>query len=230
LFVEVLGRKNVVCFQDFCNHLVNNAWYCSDDDDDTVAVKKVKEAATLIRAQTREMEYSNNEYPNMSDLYLEKCKADAPSLLHVFINILVPNDLKTVSIAQALIQASRPRTFIMPLMLYLAVQIDHMYGSEQLLLHLSGLGFWSSVDEMTRYKQSVKKQRSVSLAFLCDGNFAAVNPKLPRLKSRMTVKNQGIPIHVYSKMFGAGIDHLDLKSVHLLMQPVVLHPVVNVSS
>ena len=74
----------------------------------------------------------------------------------------------------------------------------------------------------------------MSLAFLRDGKFAAVNPKLPRLKSRMTAKNlcsgQGIPIHVYSKMFGAGIDHLDLKSVHLLMQPVVLHPVVNVSS
>ena len=159
-------------------------------------------------------------------------------------------------------------------MLYLAVQLDHMYGSEQLLLHLSCLGFCSSVDEVTRYKQSVMKQRSVSLAFLgskygapifarfvadnadhnvrildgyntfhrigiisaClhDGNFAAVNPKLPRLKSWTTAKNlcsgQRIPIRVYSKMFGVGTDHLDLKSVHSLMQPVVLRPVVKVSS
>ena len=65
-------------------------------------------------------------------------------------------------------------------------------------------------------------------------NFAAVNPKLPRLTSWMTAKNlcsgHGIPIHVYSKMFGVGIDHLDLKSVHSLMQPVVLPPVVNMSS
>jgi len=94
-FAEVLGHKNVVCFRDFCNHLVSDAWYCSDDDDDTVAVKKVKEAATLIRVQIREMEYSNDEYPNSTYLYLEKCKADVPSLLHVFINSLVPNDLKT---------------------------------------------------------------------------------------------------------------------------------------
>jgi len=86
-----LGHKNVVSFRDFCNHLVSDAWYRSDDDEDTVAVKKVKEAATLIRVQIREMEYSNDEYSNSSDLYLEKCKADVPSLLHVFINSLVPN-------------------------------------------------------------------------------------------------------------------------------------------
>jgi len=71
-------------------------------------------------------------------------------------------------------------------------------------------------------------------AFLHDCNFAAVNPKLPRLTSRMTAINlcsgHGIPIHVYSKMFGVGIDHLNLKSVHSLMQPVVLPPVVNMSS
>ena len=52
------------------------------------------------------MEYSNDEYPNSFDLYFEKCTADVPSLLHVFINSLVPNVLKTVSIAQSLIQAS----------------------------------------------------------------------------------------------------------------------------
>jgi len=37
-------------------------------------------------------------------------------------------------------------------------------------------------------------------------------------------------IRVYCKMFGVGIDHLDLKSVHSLMQPIVLPAVVNVSS
>jgi len=79
-----------------------------------------------------------------------------------------------VSIAQALIQASRPKTCIMPLMLYLAVQLDHMYGSEQLLLHLSRLVFCSSVYEVTQYKQSVMKQRSVSLAFLGSGYGAAI--------------------------------------------------------
>jgi len=69
---------------------------------------------------------------------------------------------------------------------------------------------------------------------LHDCNFAAVNPKLPRLTSQMTAINlcsgHGIPIRVYSKMFGVGIDHLNLKSVHSLMQPVVLPPVVNMSS
>ena len=164
----------MVCFRDFCNHLVSDAWYRSGDDDDTVAVQKVKEAAMLIRSQIREMEYSNDEHPNASDLYLEKCKADVPSLLHIFINSLVPNDSKTVSIAQALIQASRPRTCVMPLMLYLAVQLDHMYGSAQLLQHLSRLGFCSSVDEVTQYKQSVMHQRSVSLGKAGSGDCAPI--------------------------------------------------------
>jgi len=35
---------------------------------------------------------------------------------------------------------------------------------------------------------------------------------------------------VYSKMSGVGIDRLDLKSVRSLMQPLVIAPVVNVSS
>ena len=39
----------------------------------TLAVKKVKEAATLIWAQIREMEYSNESILTSSDLYLEKC-------------------------------------------------------------------------------------------------------------------------------------------------------------
>ena len=39
-----------------------------------------------------------------------------------------------------------------------------------------------------------------------------------------------MPVRVYSKMSGVGIDRLDLKSVHSLMQPLVIAPVVNVSS
>ena len=37
-------------------------------------------------------------------------------------------------------------------------------------------------------------------------------------------------VRIYSKMSGVGIDRLDLKSVRSLMQPLVIAPVVNVSS
>ena len=83
------GDVKMLCFRDFCNHLVSDAWYCFDNDDDTVAVKKVKEAATLIRAQIREMEYNNDEYPNSSDLYIwrsvkQMCLLCCTSLLTVW--------------------------------------------------------------------------------------------------------------------------------------------------
>ena len=121
------------------------------------------------------MEYSNDEYPNSSGLYLEMCtRSDVPSLLQIFINSLVLNDLKTVYIAQTLTQASRSRTYIMTLMLYLAVQLDHMYGSEQLLQYLSRLGFCSSVDEVARYKQPVMQQHSVSLTYVGSGDGAPI--------------------------------------------------------
>jgi len=113
------------------------------------------------------MEYSNDEYPNSSGLYLEMCtRSDVPSLLQIFINSLVLNDLKTVYIAQTLTQASRSRTYIMTLMLYLAVQLDHMYGSEQLLQYLSRL--------VARYKQPVMQQHSVSLAYVGSGDGAPI--------------------------------------------------------
>ena len=43
-------------------------------------------------------------------------------------------------------------------------------------------------------------------------------------------EEMSMPIRVYYKMSVVGIDRIDLKSVHSLMQPLVIAPVVNVSS
>jgi len=53
-FVEVLGRKNGVCFQDFCSYLVSDAWYCSDDDDDTSSEKSKRSSYTYMSPDKRD--------------------------------------------------------------------------------------------------------------------------------------------------------------------------------
>ena len=63
--------------------------------------------------------------------------------------------LKDNSIDQAIAQAAKPRSTIMPVPFSLAVQLDHVFGSRWLLDELYQLGFCSSYTEVTRFKQSV---------------------------------------------------------------------------
>ena len=58
---------------------------------------------------------------------------------------MVSSELKQTSLAEAIVQAARPRSYISPLLLGLALDV---------LIQLSHLGFSSSYDEVVRYKQS----------------------------------------------------------------------------
>ena len=78
-----------------------------------------------------------------------------PPLLKLFIESLIKSKVKQSSLAQALIQAARPQSAIIPLLFGLGVQLDHEFDSEFLLMQLSRLGFCVSYDEVTRFKCSV---------------------------------------------------------------------------
>ena len=94
-----------------------------------------------------------------------------PPLLLLFIQSIARSSrFKQVAIAQALIQAARPQSCLMPLLFGLSVQLDHEFGSEFLLLQLSRLGFSLSYDEVTRFKTSVlQSSNSLSQVTSDDG-------------------------------------------------------------
>ena len=68
---------------------------------------------------------------------------------------LIKNPPNQASIGQAIVTAARPRSSLSPILFGIAVEMDHMFGSKWLLGELSSLGFSNTVDEVTRYKQSV---------------------------------------------------------------------------
>ena len=78
-----------------------------------------------------------------------------PKLLKTFLQVLVRSDVRKNSIGQAIAQAAKPRSTIMPVPFGLAVELDHVFGSRWLLDELYQLGFCSSYTEVTRFKQSV---------------------------------------------------------------------------
>ena len=63
--------------------------------------------------------------------------------------------MKENSIGHAIVQASRPRSVIAPIMFGIGIEMDHVFGSKWLINEFSHLGFSFSYDEVIKYKQSV---------------------------------------------------------------------------
>ena len=76
-------------------------------------------------------------------------------MLRSFLEWLTPDELKQQAIGHSIVQAARPRSVIVPLLLGLGVELDHVFRSKWLINHLSRFGFSVTHDEVTRYKQSV---------------------------------------------------------------------------
>lgn len=154
-FAEMRGRKNVVCFHDLCSFIITNEWQAHQTrNDDSEKDRFVKSAAKVILAEIREMHCDMDTYPSIvcEDSYHSSF---LPPLLQTFLTCVTSNPLKRSALGQCLVQAARPRTMLAPLLLGLAVELDHLYGSSSLITHLSRFGFCLSYDEVTRYKQSI---------------------------------------------------------------------------
>ncbi|KAF2890083.1 hypothetical protein ILUMI_16090 [Ignelater luminosus] len=63
-------------------------------------------------------------------------------------------DLKNIPIGQALVQASRPRSLINPILLGVGVQLHQDFVSRLLVDEHHRLGFCVSYDEVKKYLQS----------------------------------------------------------------------------
>ena len=117
------------------------------------AERIIATAAKLILGNIRATEFDNTNYPNNENL--EKGNEWLPRYLRLFIEKLINYPLKQVSIGQAVVHATRPRSSIPPILFGVGVEMDHVFGSKWLLNELGKLGFTVSSDEVTRYKQAV---------------------------------------------------------------------------
>jgi hypothetical protein len=156
-FADIDGRRNVVCFRDMANLIISDKWYSEREksaEDDSVRI--VRTAAMLIKSQIRDTPYNTEVYPNNDTITnRQHAKNWMPNLLQEFLHGITSNELKQIAIGHSIVQASRPRSVISPVLFSIGVSLDHVFGSKWLIELMSHLGFSLSYDEITRYKQSV---------------------------------------------------------------------------
>ena len=110
--------------------------------------------------------YSSKNYTGRNSRKLYDCKTYPPNEditnsqwvphhLQNFLKLIVISEVKQNSIGHAIVQASRPRSVIAPIMFGVGIEMDHVFGSKWLINELSHLGFSISYDEVMKSKQSV---------------------------------------------------------------------------
>jgi hypothetical protein len=164
-FASVCGKKDVICFKDMASHIINEEWYTQRDEDiSKESIRIVQAAAKLIKSQIQALVSNTESYPLNSDIGdIRTMNTWLPSLLSTFLQHVISDDVKQTAIGHAIVQASRPRSVISPILFGVGVSLDHTLGSKWLLTTLSRLGFSVSNEEVNRYKQSVVQTDAIEL-------------------------------------------------------------------
>ena len=159
---EVCGRKNIVCFRNVALIIVNKKWYDDRKEDMTEeSYRIVSAAAKLIKAEIHQCNYSTTTYPSGNDINNPDIGRSwiSPLLLELLKN-LISDELKQLSIGNAITQATMPRSVIAPLLFGLGVELNMKYRSKFLINQLSRLGFSITYEEIVRFKQSAVVHQS----------------------------------------------------------------------
>ena len=88
-------------------------------------------AAKIILGQIRSTEFDTSHYPT-NDLIkdTEKGKQWVPSYLQYFMEKIIKNELKQISLAQCIVNAIKPRSSIAPIMFGLGIEVEKVFGSK----------------------------------------------------------------------------------------------------
>ena len=165
VFVQSGGSTTKVCLRNMVDYLVTEEWYnqrMSDVEDE--AERIIKAAGKLIMENIRSVKYENAFYltkESMGDLTANR--EWMPPYLQVMMSYLVKAPLKQASLGQGIVQATRPRSCLPPILLGIGIDVDHVLGSRWLLDYLSRFGFSVTYDEIKRFKHSVLKNDSTEV-------------------------------------------------------------------
>lgn len=159
------GMPNMVTMgQTVANILLDYQKQKKLEDPELEKYRLIEAAAKLIKTEIKLLSTSMEYYPSSSEIASEQeNKKFLPSVLQHFLDIIIGTkacDLKKISIGQALVQASRPRSLISPILLGVGVQLHRDFGSRLLVDELHRLGFSVSYDEVKKYLQSAIMDRT----------------------------------------------------------------------
>ena len=150
------GRPIIYSFCGIEHNILRDNWKSARDpksptDKDSI----ISAAASIIRNDISTTPYDCSEYPRMDDL--SDCASLVPESLLLFLHAIIKSnmdasnsDRRCVAIAHHIISACRPRSFISPLLLAVAVYVHRKYGSRELVDILNRLGFSDDYKEVQR--------------------------------------------------------------------------------
>ena len=126
--------------------ILHNSYYePKENGTNREEMRPVTAVATMIKNDLKRHDGSRETYPLSSDMsYVEIAISSLSKSLMLLLDTLivcVDKKLKIASIGQTIMQATRPRVFIAPLQLGLAVQMYHHFGSIFLIDSLLPHGF-----------------------------------------------------------------------------------------
>jgi len=147
----------MLCFRNMAKCIINDKWYAERDSDiNNESIRIVQAAAKLVKSEIRESLFETDQYPSNCHIEDKGCaKQWVPPLLQTFLGSIIGDEIKQIAIGHCIVQASRPRSVISPVLFGVGVTVDHMVGSKTLVQMLARLGLSITVDEVNKYKQSI---------------------------------------------------------------------------
>lgn len=130
----------------------------------------VEAAGKIILQDIRGQFYDNESYPPPDNFFFN-VENEIPDSLKTLMDVIILTDKKKpdewypkiISIAHAIINAARPRSFLSAIQIGLASFLLQKYASKDLIRLLHSLGLCSTYDEATRFQASVTVQNKSSL-------------------------------------------------------------------
>jgi len=162
IITSIPGKSTVVSFRDSAHRILRERWDADQAADGACENKRIIEmAASIIRDEIRLSVYDLSEYPTLEET--ENGSTMVPQSLQFFLQKLFDpsgNNADVVSrrctaIAHSVISACRPRSFISPVLLAIAVYIHRKYASRELIDILSSISFADDYKEVQRFENGL---------------------------------------------------------------------------
>ena len=173
IITELNGKRNVITLRKTARVILYE-FHQNQSLSDSEKEKRniIKTAANLIKSDIKSIESAKNEYPSVSDIEsIEKNLEYLPERLKICLSSMFSEPeclVKLSSIGQAIVQATRPRSLIVPLQIVLAVQMHHTFGSRFLIDSLNSCGFSSFYSEL---KNKKNKKKTVKYCYYTEDRY-----------------------------------------------------------
>lgn len=156
ILVNTHKRNSTVCFKHTGYKILTGAWYeerKSNENEERLRI--VQAAADIVCEDIRSQFYETGMYPP-TDNFLGDVETAIPNTLKTFLDAVIMKKKKSTgivkkkcaSIAHQIIGATRPRSFLSPLLLGLAVFLHRKFESKNLITTLANLGMCASYKDV----------------------------------------------------------------------------------